>query len=451
MRKWPTAFALVAWACAAQARGVADDDALMRAIRAGDAGAVQAALAHADPNRKLAFGATPLSQAVYAQEPEIVTELLARGAKPNVADSEGVAPLSLACELGNAAIVGQLLDVGADVRAAAPDGTSALAICARFGPAAAVQRMLARGAAADRPDERGQPPLMWAASSGRVEAIRLLLKAGADANTVTKGGFTPLFFAIKSGVPEATQALLVAGARADYRGPENTSALQLALYQHNYGAAALLAQRGGDLAERDREGWQPLHRAAKAGETDLIALLLAKGADANALTGPSRIKWVTEANFGMPPPPVPPMPPLLIAAQNGNAAAMKQLIAAGADPRFVAENGTNFVLAAARGVTPAALEFALTIAPDANVADSRGATPLHVLVGGGPKPELAAMLQVLAAHGARSDIKDKNGHTAADMATGGQTEVKDAFTAAFGNHAKATVADAQIAAKAAAK
>ncbi|MDO7840733.1 ankyrin repeat domain-containing protein [Sphingomonas immobilis] len=441
MRKRIAALALLLCASGAQAR---DPDALPRAIRAGDGEAVQAALAgHADANAKLAFGATPLGWAVQAQDAGIVAALLAHGAKPNVADAERVTPLALACELGNGAIVAHLLAAHADVRKAAPDGVTPLAICARYGPADAVARMLAGGAAADSVDSRGQTPLMWAAASGRTEAIALLVKAGADVNRVSKAGFTPLFFAIKSNVPAATEALLSAGAKADYRGPENTSAAQLAAYQKNYPAALLLVSRGADLTERDREGRQLLHVAAEAGDTALVAALLAKGADANALTGASKITWVTEANFGRPPPVVPPLSPLLVAAEKGQTAAMKLLLAAGANPHFVAANGENVVLAAAQGHSPEALELALTLAPDVNVATPDGVTALHMLVGGGMYPELPAMLHVLAAHGARTDLKEKHGFTAAKLADGGLGEVKAIFLETFPQKAGVSLAGAQ--------
>lgn len=424
--------ALMAFGGIAQARSVTDDDTLTRAVRANDVAAAQAALARkADPNQRLAFGATPLSWSVDTQNPEMVGVLLASHAAPDTVDSDGITPLSLACERGNAAIVAMLLDRRADVRIARPDGTTPLAICARYGPAEAVARMLVAGARPDSLDDRGQTPLMWAAASGQISAIALLVKAGADVNRVSKGGFTSLFFAIKSGVPAATQALLAAGANADYRGPENTSAAQIAVYQHNYGAAALLVDRGASVTERDRTGYQLLHGAAEGGDPALIAALLNKGSDPNALTGPSRIKWVTEANFGRPPPPVPPTPPLLLAAMNGHQPAMKMLLDAGADPRFVAENGTNIVLAAAQSGSAAALEFALALSPNANFANPDGATALHMLLGGPARPELKAMLQTLAAHGARTDMKDKRGITPAAMALTALTEVTAAYIATF--------------------
>ena len=357
--------------------------------------------------------------------------LLATGAKPDVADVDGTTPLGLACERGGAGVVAALLDAKADVRATRPDRAGPLAICARFGPADAVARMLKAGARVDSPDARGQTPLMWAASRGDVPVMAMLLDADADADRVTKAGFTPLLFAITSGVPAAADALIAAGARTDVRGPEGASALQIALYQRNWPVAATLVARGADLAERDRNGYQPLHVAAAGGDVALVRALLGAGADAKGLTGPSRITWVTEANFGVAPPVPPPMTPLLVAALNGHAEAMAALVAGGADPRFVAADGTNVVLAAARGGSAAALARALDIAPGADVADAQGATPLHRLLAGGMTSELEPMLRLLAAGGARADRRDARGMTPAAIADGGLADVRTAFHAVF--------------------
>ncbi|WP_241127552.1 ankyrin repeat domain-containing protein [Novosphingobium terrae] len=413
------------------------DIALSRAIEIGDDDAARAALAaHAAPNRRLAFGATPLMQAVDRQDAPLVGLLLAAGADANLADEEGLSALTLACQLGSEAVLDRLLSAPhIDLRTALPDGASALHICARYAPAPVVARLLAAKLPVDTPDSRGETPLMWAAASGKTESMALLLKAGAKINAATQAGFTPLFFAIKSGVPEASAALLAAGADADHRGPKNTSALQLALYQQNWAAAAQLAQRLPDhsplLAEKDDQGLPPLNAAAIGGDLALVRLLLAKGAQVNGLSGPSSITWVTEANFGVAPPAVPPTPPLLLAAQHGHAEVMKVLIDHGADPTFTATNGNNIVISAAQGGHADALALAIAVGPDVNLADARGTTALHVLAGSGYSPELAPMLAMLRAHGARADLADKKGHTPAMVADGTLKEVKAAFNAAF--------------------
>ncbi len=409
---------------------------LASAIAADDAAGLQAALAKgADANARLEYGETPLARAVETQDPELVGALLKAGAKPGQADGLGLSPLLLACERGNSAIVQALLAAGADPRKAGADRVSPLAMCARFSGGAAVRALLARGVMAEAVDARGQTPLMWAASAGRLDAVAALVQAGGQVNRTTPGGFTPLFFALASGNAEVVSALIAAGADIRHRGPENTNALHMALYQKNWQAALQLvgldAALGADLAELDREGRRPLHVAAAAGQSALIAALLAKGAAPDALTGPSRITWVTEANFGMPPPPVQPATPLLLAAKAGEADAMRLLIAAGANKGFVDGAGVNVLLAAAGSRSAAALAFALDLTGDANCADAQQSTALHRLAGGGFFPDLPAMLRLLAARGARTDLADARGKTAHQVLNDGLATVQAAFHDVF--------------------
>jgi ankyrin repeat protein len=430
----------------------AADTELRTAMTDGDeTHALAAVAAGADPDLRGNFGASALAWAVERHNPRLVTALLKAGAKPDLADIDGVTPLGLACELGDAARVDQLLVAHAGVGATRPDGVAPLAICARFAPSETVAWLLARGAAPDPVDAHGQTPLMWAASADQADSVALLLKAGADPNRRTAAGFTPLAFAIKSGRVAALRLILAAGGRDDWRGPENTSALQLALYQKNAESAALLLARMADprpaLAEYDREGHLPLHVAANIGDPALVGLMLAKGANPDALSTASKITWVTEANFGLPPPPVPPTPALLMAAAHGDAAVMKLLLAAGANPHFVTSDGTNIVLAATRGGQVEALDLALALAPDANFAGPMGMTALHVLATGlatsVDHTQRLAMLRLLAAHGARPDIlskpagfgekgqTEKHGKTSAQMAAEGVTEVREDFQTVF--------------------
>jgi ankyrin repeat protein len=408
-------------------------DALSRAISDDDAGALTAALAAgADSNAVLDYGESPLARAVETQDPALVEALLKAGAKPDHADALGVTPLLLACERGHGAIVAALLAAGADARLIGPDGVSPLAMCARFSEVEAVRVLLAKSADVEAADARGQTPLMWAASAGKLAAVQALVAAGAQVNRVTPGGFTPLFFALASGKAEAASALIAAGADAKHRGPENTSALQMALYQKNWDAAEELVRLGGgDVSELDREGRRPLHVAAAAGQGTLVAALLERDAEPDALSGPSKITWVTEANFGLPPPPVQPTTALMAAARAGQADVMWQLVRAGANEHFVDGAGVNLVLAAAQGRSAAALALALDLAGDANVADKDKTTALHRLAGGPYFAELPAMLRALATKGARADLADARGKTALQVLADGLATVQAAFHDVF--------------------
>jgi ankyrin repeat protein len=430
------------------------DDALARAVRDGDAAAARALLArHADPNRRLADGSTPLAWAVERQDREIVRLLLDRGAKPNDADPAGadrcadgrvaarctasLSPLILACEYGDAAILDMLLTARADAQAAGAGGVTPLSVCAGSASAAILKRLIAAGAAVDAADDNGQTPLMWAAAKGRVENIELLVEHGAAVNQQTHKGFTPLFFALKSGDPQASVAVLEVGGDAGYVAPDGTSVVQLAMYQKDYGFAARMIERGANLTAFDRNGYQLLHAAVLANQPSLVKLLLGKGADANALTGASKVQWRYEVNFKSAPYEAVPKSALLLASERGSASIMQMLVDAGADTKVRAADGTNIVLAAATSGKLAALELALQLEPDPNTTTSDGQTPLHLLLGSEARTDTEAMIEIggmmklLAAKGARTDIKNHAGQTPADVAKEAESNAKTAFETAF--------------------
>ena len=405
------------------------------AVRAGDVAATRALLQHhVNLNEPLPDGSTLLGWAVESQNSELVRLLLEHGAKASGAGDVSVAPLFIACQYGDAAILGPLLDRHADLEATRPDGITPLSVCAGNAPSSVLERMIGAGAAVDRADEAGQTPLMWAAAHGRVDNIRLLVAHGAQVNGKSGGGFTPLFFSLKSHVPQAPLALLALGADPDYIAPDGTSVVQLAMYQKNYGFAAQMIARGANLGAFDRNGNQLLHAAALANQPSLVKLLLAKGADANALTGASTIKMRFEVNFTSAPYEMPPKPPLLLAAESGYAQVMQLLVDGGANPQFRTPDGTNVLLAAAAGGKLDALRLALQLVPDPNTTTKDGDTALHILLASGNGAELAPMMKLLAEAGARTDLKNRAGQTAADVAKDAQTDAQLAYESAFGLH-----------------
>jgi len=390
-----------------------------------------AGTSRSDPNALRPDGSTPLAWAVENQDRDAVRLLLKRGAKPSGVGDPSVSPLMIACQYGDAAIIEMLLDAHADAKVARPDGLSALAICAGSAPPEIIAKLIAAGAEVDKPDAEGQTPLMWAAAKGQIDNIELLAAYGAQINRATHKGFTPLFFAVKSGSPAAPLAVLEAGGDPDYVAPDGTSVIQLALYQHAYDFAEQMIARDADLTAFDRNGNQLLHAAALAGQTSLVKLLLSKGADPNALTGPSKVQWRFEVNFKTADFKQPPKPPLLLAAEAGFAEVMQALVDAGADTKFRMADGTNVVLAAATSNKLAALELALKLEPDANVTTQDGMTPLHMLVAGGVGKEIAPMMKLLADKGARLNARDRSGKTPGDMAKEAETDAKTAFAATF--------------------
>ena len=233
------------------------DDALMRAIYAGDTAKVTQALKRgANLNKPRPDGSLPLAWAVETQNPVLVSLLLGKGAKVNPVSeqTQSFSPLVVACQRGDPTIVAALLDAGADVNRTTSTGISPLALCAGNSTVAMVQRLLALGAKVDAADDTGQTPLMWAAAKGQGVAVKLLLDNGAELNRVTAKGFTPLFFALTSKTPDTALMLLDAGANEDYVAPDGTSLVQMAIYQQQFAVAERLIQRGADLTAYDRNG-----------------------------------------------------------------------------------------------------------------------------------------------------------------------------------------------------
>lgn len=432
-----TSFVAAAMLLLAQAAAASPaQQALMQAIHQGDPAGINRALtAGAVLNQPLADGSLPLAWAVESQNPALVKLLLDKGARPDLGDShlQSFSPLVVACQRGEPAIVAALLEAGAQANNTTVTGVSPLALCAGNSTAATVKKLLDQGANLEAADNTGQTPLMWAAAKGQVFNLQLLLSQGAEVNRKTAKGLTPLFFALRSGNPEAAELLLDAGADADYIAPDGTSAVQMAMYWKQFAIAERLVQRGVDLTAYDRNGNQLLHAAIIHNQPQLVAALLAKGANPNSLTGTSTVVWRYEVNFTSAPYVSYARSPLLLAAAHGSAAMMRTLIAAGADIKFRAGDGTNVVLAAAQN-NPDALAFALSLAPDANVTNKYGQTPLHLLMGYSntlSNEQTGELFRLLASRGARIDIANKWGQTPLDLATEEQFRARAEFAEIF--------------------
>ncbi|MFP3402965.1 MAG: ankyrin repeat domain-containing protein [Acidilobus sp.] len=95
----------------------ADVEALVEAIRRGDAAKALALLKSVDPSSRDGLGNTPLHWAAAYGPEELVKSLLDMRVDPNVRNSSGVTPLHWAAERGHAEVVWLLLQRGTDPNA----------------------------------------------------------------------------------------------------------------------------------------------------------------------------------------------------------------------------------------------------------------------------------------------------------------------------------------------
>ena len=230
--------------------GAASSDVADAAMK-GNRDAVRALLQRkADVNVPQIDGTTALHWAVRVDDLELAEMLIIAGANVSAATREGVMPLQLAAMNGNAAMLGKLIKAGADPNAPLTQyGDTALMMAARTGKTDAITVLLETAAKVNAKETwGGTTALMWAASEGHPGAVKVLLDHGADVNA--RSNFVPA---------------------ANGRGFE--------------GRTPVAAKPGAAVEEFASGSLTPLMLAAREGDVESARLLVAAGADVNAVAG----------------------------------------------------------------------------------------------------------------------------------------------------------------------
>lgn len=266
------------------------------AVRAGDAAALDAALAAgADPEAREqeGYGATTLMYAASNPDPAMVNILLAAGADINARDRMGDPALNWASYYGHTDVIVRLIEAGADpsltghgnaqqilMRRGHPAALAALlealdAVPARSPVEIELERAAEQGdlpliemlgRATEMPaarDYAGRPVLQAAARADQADAVMALIAAGAPVDAADSIGFTALFEAAREGSGAAVGALLDQGADVNHvAGPQGLSLT-------------------------------PLHLAAIGGDAEVVRVLMAAGAqpDVQGVTGATPMLW----------------------------------------------------------------------------------------------------------------------------------------------------------------
>ncbi len=412
----------------------------------------------ADINTPDVTGMTPLLKAAHNDDLAEVKRLLAAGANPKVANRYDITPLMEAANCGDGAMMEALVKAGADVNAAFGEGETPLMTASRTGSVQGVKAMLAAGANVNAADSyRGETALMRAVAENHADVAKLLIAAGADVNVrstlfdfnfrkvaaggtqavYSRGGLTPLMFAARQGAIESTQVLLDAGA--DINAPEKDygfTPLLEAIFNDHYDLAAFLVDHKASLKEGalyltvemrnlDYQGNRPRKAVTdKLNELGFINYLLSHGADPN---GAMTVKIPPRAaqNAAVVPH---GYTPFMRAARSADVETMKLLIAHGADPNKAADDRNTPLIAAGTGMgarfqggedKPEAdfvecLKLLVASGADVNAADDHGNTAMHGAAARGADQ----IIQYLADHGAKLNIKNKQDRTPLDVAMG---------------------------------
>jgi uncharacterized protein len=179
----------------------------------------------------------------------------------------------------------------------------------------------------DAKDERGLSPLMVAIYHGAVEVVELLRRWGASSNVFEASaigdvgslrdwlrnepesvsaysvdGFKPLHLASFFGQPEAVGILLEQGADLSAWSANDlrNQALHAAIAgRQDSEVIHLLLARGADVNAVAHGGYTPLHLAASRGDRELISELVGRGARATRTEDGRRLSEIAAA-YGHP-------------------------------------------------------------------------------------------------------------------------------------------------------
>jgi ankyrin repeat protein len=297
---------------------------------------------------------------------------------------------------------------GAATPAAETDSEKLYAVI-RAGDGNGLKALLDGGASPNVRDSKDITPLMYAAETGSVAEMRILVEHGADVNAQNAFGATALMWSVSD--VQKVLLLLDHGAEVNIAAKSGKTALLIALSRPSPEVARLLLAKGADTAAVDTAGHTALLAAIEGNENTVIRKLVEAGADVNK----------AEAQ------PFASSTPLMAAAQNGNLAAVKLLLAKGAKVNAVSPQQTlkvNSRPAVFGGFTP--LLMAATYGPpdivkalldagaDVNAAEARGMTALMLAL---TTDRLnLETVKILLDHGADARVKSQEGETALDWA-----------------------------------
>ncbi|KAL8717749.1 MAG: hypothetical protein Q9225_005035 [Loekoesia sp. 1 TL-2023] len=262
-------------------------------------------------------GSRPLHVAAKLALPDMVSLLLDNGSEIDAKDNWGRTSLADAASLNRLNIVELLLDRGADIAAKDVSGMTALHWAAKNNHLGVIRVLLAKGdagfanpnSAKQWFDNHGDLPIHSAAREGHVEPVKLL-RAGRPLSEInTKHGETLIHItALANHLPLAKELLrdnidvnawakpqsyhlrLWPGSESGYSPkalplPYNIIALHYACTRGYYEMTELLLENGAWVnaaPDDDEHGKSPLMMAVESGDTNLVCLLLARGAKVNA-------------------------------------------------------------------------------------------------------------------------------------------------------------------------
>ena len=232
--------------------------------------------------------------AVKYNHVSLVDQTLGEGFNPNFKDPAGRTPLMYAAARGHVYLVKVLLEAGADVNVLCNRfGNSVLHYAAQNGTAACAELIIGRGAHINLQNpSQGHSPLLDAIIYKNVGVAKVLLTAGANLNAKNNWGWGPADFLKALLAQPGTEKERINAIKAAWDArvaADEAKKASLQIFQATLaGDVAKVKERiaaGEDvngvwpIEQSGNDGHTALIAAARDGQAEITAVLLAAGAD----------------------------------------------------------------------------------------------------------------------------------------------------------------------------
>ncbi|NXR01034.1 ASB3 protein, partial [Sagittarius serpentarius] len=268
-----------------------------------------------------------------------------------------------------------------DFTEAYSDRCSAVGLAAREGNVKMLRKLIKQGYSIDVPDNRGWVPIHEAAAHNSSECLRLLVHAAPSddyINSKTFEGMCALHLSARHGSLESVRVLLEDGADPNEVTTEATTPLFLAVENGHADIVKLLLQHGANVkGPHSWSGWNSLHQASFQGCTEIMKILLEKGASKEC-----------KDDFGI--------TPLFVAAQYGKLESLRLLVSHGADVNCQAKDRATPLLIAAQEGHAECVELLLSKGADPNLYcnEDNWQLPIHAAAEMGHKKILMLLIPI---------------------------------------------------------
>lgn len=302
----------------------------------------------ADVNIRNTDGNTPLCDAVFYSD--LVEILLFSNANVNIRNNFLTGPLALAVISGREKTVGLLVSKGASLDAIDINAKSIMDIAEEKNDSAIIN--ILKNSSANNTDNE----LFTAVKSDDITKVNSIADLEKIINLPDNEGNTPVFY-VKS--KEMLNLLISKGADIKLINYSGRNPLQLACLIGNNPVIDTLIAGGVDINSKDYASLTALHLSV--GRPEIVKELILKGADVNA----ADILGDT---------------PLILAAKNNIGSVMEALINAGADVNAKNKSGKSALYFAVAAQNLSGCDYLLKSKADVNVLDDMGNTPLFAAV-----------------------------------------------------------------------